>query len=1096
MIVAVLVAAVVLVAAPRHSVAVTTQRLSLRVLVLDDGSPWVDGLASQLAAEGVPYQAVAMSDPARPVINAAFLSQGGLGLFQAVIAPDYLGGSLSSSEVTALRAYEATFAVREIDAYNWANPAIGLNYAGFSGDLAGLTATVTADGINQGFQYLNGPVPFAQGSYSFVAVPLSATSNPPMPPGASFSTLVSAPIQGSPSGSIVGVFANAGVEQMVITSAMNFYLPQFKLLAHGMISWATRGVHLGYNRNRMTFDVDDAFSDDALWDAQNNCTPDEDCPRDADGNSIYPLLTNRMTPADVDFAVQWQASHGYKLTLAFNGANSAPDDPLTQAMVANKASFNWLNHGFEHIFQGCVQNFTVAPWQCATDPAGNIAWVTQQQVYDEITQNITVGTGYGLPFDPTEYLSGEHSGLFRQPQQPVDNPNFGAALTQAGIKVIGADASREPGSRQVGSALTIPRHPTSVYYNAATVQQEVDEYNYLYTNRANGGGGYCEDNPATATCIAPLDTTTGYASYIVPTDAAFDLSFILSNDPRPFYAHVSNLSGDRILYPLLESILGTYNAAFTAATPLQNLSFTAASSDLQNQGAWATNGMAANPAVTAYVQQGQVVITNNSGGSVPVTVPEGASVNGATLLAYGGERSAWLAPAATTTVNLPAPPPLTIAGSTTFSVGSPGSAVFSVAATPAVTISETGTLPGGLAFVAGTDGTGTISGTPAAGTAGTYPITVTRTTGSGRYDTPVTVAVIDKAVITSANATTVRQGTAFTFNVTSAGTPSATISMTGGLPSGVVFTPLTGGAATLSGTPVVNSFGTYPLVFTATNPAGSTTQAFTLTVGRPPVFTSATTANALTGQAFSFVASAVGPPTATVTGTGALPSGVTLAPQPDGTLKISGTPGPNSYGTYTVNLTATNTYGSVKQTLTLNVNSGPSIFSNPSTTFTVGTAGTFTAKSEGLPKPVLSLAGSLPSGVTFVPAANSNGVLSGTPAAGSGGLWSVVITSRNSVGATTQAFTLTVREAPTITSASTVSFTKAKASSFTITTTGWPVPTITKSGTLPPGTTFTAASDGTAKLSGTPTTAGTWTLTIAAKNAVATVNQTLTIKVV
>jgi hypothetical protein len=30
--------------------------------------------------------------------------------------------------------------------------------------------------------------------------------------------------------------------------------------------------------------------------------------------------------------------------------------------------------------------------------------------------------------------------------------------------------------------------------------------------------GCCEDNGATATCIASLDTTTGFANYIVPTN--------------------------------------------------------------------------------------------------------------------------------------------------------------------------------------------------------------------------------------------------------------------------------------------------------------------------------------------------------------------------------------------------------------------------------------------------------------------------------------------------------------------------------------------------------------------------------------------------
>ncbi len=147
-------------------------------------------------------------------------------------------------------------------------------------------------------------------------------------------------------------------------------------------------------------------------------------------------------------------------------------------------------------------------------------------------------------------------------------------MTQAGILHIGSDASRDNGARQVGSATTIPRHPTALYYNTSTQAEAVDEYNWLYTSRADGGSGYCEDNPSTATCLpAPLGAD-GFTSYIVPTDANFDLSFILSNDPRPFYSHTSNFTDDRLGYYLLDAILGKYRAVFTAEAPLVNLTLT------------------------------------------------------------------------------------------------------------------------------------------------------------------------------------------------------------------------------------------------------------------------------------------------------------------------------------------------------------------------------------------------------------------------------------------------------------------------------------------------------------------------------------------
>jgi len=121
-------------------------------------------------------------------------------------------------------------------------------------------------------------------------------------------------------------------------------------------------------------------------------------------------------------------------------------------------------------------------------------------------------------------------------------------------------------------------------------------------------------------------------------------------------------------------------------------------------------------------------------------------------------------------------------------------------------------------------------------------------------------------------------------------------------------------------------------------------------------------------------------------------------------------------------------------------------------------------------------------------------VLSGTPAVGTGGTYPLTFTATSTIGSSTQSFTLNVREAPKITSAASVSLTRGQPASFSVTTTGWPVPTVTKSGTMPPGTTW-SSSNGTGRITGTPTTAGTWTLTVTAKNSMGTVTQSLTIRV-
>jgi hypothetical protein len=72
--------------------------------------------------------------------------------------------------------------------------------------------------------------------------------------------------------------------------------------------------------------------------------------------------------------------------------------------------------------------------------------------------------------------------------------------------------------------------------------------------------------------------------------------------------------------------------------------------------------------------------------------------------------------------------------------------------------------------------------------------------------------------------------------------------------------------------------------------------------------------------------------------------------------------------------------------------------------------------------------------------------------------------------------------APGITSANSTTFTAGAAGTFTVTATGTPTPTVTKTGTLPTGVTFVDNSNGSATLAGTPTTSGSYPLTITAHN--------------
>ena len=351
----------------------------------------------------------------------------------------------------------------------------------------------------------------------------------------------------------------------------------------------------------------------------------------------------RMTADDVHYAAQWQQANGFTMDMLYNGGAEAQfesdgPDPTLAAFQSQAGQFRWLNHTFTHEFLGCVQDFSVSPWRCQTNAQGNIVWLDQATISAQIRQNVDWATAHGFPIDRTELVAGEHSGTMILPQQPVDNPNFVNALSTNQIRYLGLDASREPALRAVGSAQGMPRHPLNVFYNVSTKQEETDEYNWVYTSRANGGSGLCE-NSTTTTCIAPLDPNTGWDSYILPLQVKIAMSYVRRNDPRVFYVHQSNLADDAIAYGVMEGVLAAYRNAYAANTPIVDASFATTAQTLSAQQSWAAT-LAAN-SVTAYVQGPSVVISGPSGTQVPVTVPNGTVVGTALFGSqYGGESSA------------------------------------------------------------------------------------------------------------------------------------------------------------------------------------------------------------------------------------------------------------------------------------------------------------------------------------------------------------------------------------------------------------------------------------------------------------------------
>ena len=330
-------------------------------------------------------------------------------------------------------------------------------------------------------------------------------------------------------------------------------------------------------------------------------------------------------------------------------------------------------------------------------------------------------------------------------------------------------------------------------------------------------------------------------------------------------------------------------------------------------------------------------------------------------------------------------------------------------------------LPAGLSFVDNGNGTATIIGAPTV--TGSFPLIITA--GNGVFPSAqqsFTLTINQAPIITSTSGASFTVGVTQSFLVTtSPGQPPntfLTITDTNGnpvaLPLGLTFTDNGNGTGTLSGTPGLGTFGVTLLQINASNGAIAT-QAFARP-SRTAAFISP--AGAIFGafQPNSFTIRTSGFPNASVNASGALPTGITLTDNGDGTATLSGTP--SVTGTFQITLSAGNgVVPSATQTFTLSVNQTPTFTSASGTTFTVGQPGIFTiTTSPGtLPTGAITEVGVLPAGISFADNGNGTATLSGTPAPGTGGPHTFQITATNGASIT-QIFTLTINDAPTFSS--------------------------------------------------------------------------------
>ncbi len=446
---------------------------------------------------------------------------------------------------------------------------------------------------------------------------------------------------------------------------------------------------------------------------------------------------------------------------------------------------------------------------------------------------------------------------------------------------------------------------------------------------------------------------------------------------------------------------------------------------------------------------------------------------------------------------VPGGPQITSASSALVGLGSPATVTVTTSGSSTSAITESGVLPAGMDFTDNGNGTATIGGTPSQ--IGNFPLVLTATNATSSVTQSFILSVGTAPAITSVGPATFTAGAPGSFTMTTTGTPTPSFTVAGALPSGLVLSS----TGELTGTPATTAAGIYPVTVTASNGLSAATQAFSVVVNGTPSFASAETAPFVLDAPGSFTVLTSAAPAPALTDSGVLPAGLAFVDNGNGTATISGTP--TTPGTSTITIEAANSYGTATQSLSLEVLAsvqGPAFTSPGNATFVVMQPGTFQFTATGSPAPTFSVvSGSLPEGISQSYSllsgisVTSDGLLSGTPYWGTGGTYHIVVEASNGVGApAVQSFTLTVDDYPRLAASSydgsfmegpvtsTSDLVLGQPGALVLRTTGFPSPSLTEGGQLPPGTSFVDNGNGTATIGGTPTQSGSFPIIVVANN--------------
>ncbi len=338
---------------------------------------------------------------------------------------------------------------------------------------------------------------------------------------------------------------------------------------------------------------------------------------------------------------------------------------------------------------------------------------------------------------------------------------------------------------------------------------------------------------------------------------------------------------------------------------------------------------------------------------------------------------------------------------------------------------------------------------------------------------PVTTAA---PAFTSPAALQLRLGSYSHFVITATGSPAPRISESGTIPSGMSFAASSSGTAVIWGTPRAEPAASYEITLVADNGVGSpAVQHLVISFVTPtaaPAFTSPAALQLRPGAYASLKITASGSPAPSISVSGTLPPGMFFAAGTTGSATIWGRPLDDVAPSYDLTLVARNGVGSpAVQHLVISFAKAPVFTSPPSVGVLAGHGLSFAVTCAGLPAPRLSESGALPPGLSFRPGADGSASISGSVASGVHGTFGVTLVAENGVGnPVVQHLSIVVStpQPPRFTTSPSTQVQAGSAASITLASFGVPTPALSESGQLPPGLTFSARSNGSAVISGTP----------------------------